>query len=66
MDEYAQVVATWRPAVRRTQSRRPGDLLKLALKFVPGRHKTVRMPRLKESILKARTKFPGIYAELGD
>lgn len=35
-------------------------LLKLALEFVPGRHKTVRMPRdLKDRILQARKEFKG-------
>ncbi len=42
-------------------------LLKLALGFIPGRHKTVLMPRmLKERILKARKDFQRYVQERGE
>ncbi len=42
-------------------------LLKLALGFIPGRHKTVLMPQsLKERILEARKEFKAYIHELGE
>jgi ABC-type bacteriocin/lantibiotic exporter with double-glycine peptidase domain len=67
MDEYAQVVAEM--ATRSETELKAASrslLLRLALKFVPGRHKTVRMPaQLKERILLARAEFPEHLARSG-
>ncbi len=67
VEQYAQVVdemASRNIAELKAASR--GLLLRLALGFVPGRHKTVRMPsQLKERILVARTEFRELFAREG-
>lgn len=67
MRDYAQVVAEM--ATRDRADLKASSrllLLRLALKFVPGRHKTARMPAaLKERILRARAEFRGFLAESG-
>jgi ABC-type multidrug transport system fused ATPase/permease subunit len=67
VEQYAQVVdemASRNLAELKAASR--GLLLRLALNFVPGRHKTVRMPpQLKDRILVARTEFRELFAREG-
>ena len=67
VEEYAQVVnemSSRGPSELKTSSR--SLLLRLALRFVPGRHKTVRMPDvLKERILRGRGEFREHYARSG-
>ncbi len=68
MEKYAQVVSEM-AARSQAELKAPsqGLLLRLALKFIPGRHKTVRMPApLKDRILAARREFRAYVAEFGE
>lgn len=68
LDKYADIVADI--SLRGRSGLKPQArslLLKLALGFIPGRHKTVLMPPLlKERLLKARTNFQIYMQERGE